>query len=540
MPEVPILLLILGGSLAVWLRMRPRIQYPWSIAHDTYFHLFAADEIRENGMRVFKHFKYSALPQRYAYPFLYHYFLAAFPSKIRPYAERFTGAFFDGLNLLILTFGLWMATPNVPEDLRWQFIVCVVLMVAFSPLLLRLGYGPRAYHGSPRVFGQTLYSAHLFFAWIAINNQSWVWAAASAALAGTQFISSKFSLQVLVFFAFLFSALWGWGYPLIVCVGFLGAALLTRGHSLRILTSQIRNMRYYFLHLQRSWLFKDKNFNQTLPSYVKRAYGEIAGFIKGVSSWKQFSKWLFEESFFLHIAITAMPFVLISPFLISSCPQWIAPSTWAFWQTWACAGLVWFVLTKWKYLLFIGEAERYLEYSIMPCIMIVSAWVVFGQGPIYLVGTIALALYLLFSLYAAFYMQGAYSRQYGPLEKQHAELGAFFETANAFQPGIILAIGDFWQAYTFSNQPILTLMAGYDGKIVTEKVFQDIFADYPFPNPDILTLQKTYGIRYVFSNRSNFEVYQSRVMKVNPEAAGCMKMVHESSTYVLAELRPLA
>jgi hypothetical protein len=172
--------------------------------------------------------------------------------------------------------------------------------------------------------------------------------------------------------------------------------------------------------------------------------------------------------------------------------------------------------------------------------MIVAAWVVFGHGPLYFVGTIALALYLLFSLYAAFYMQGAYSRQYGPLEKQHAELGAFFETANAFQPGTILAIGDFWQAYTFSNQRILTLMAGYDGKIVTEKVFQDIFADYPFPNPDILTLQKTYGIRYVFSNRSNFDIYQSRVMTINPEAAERMKIVHESSTYVLAELVPLA
>ncbi|MBK9801173.1 MAG: hypothetical protein IPP56_16115 [Bacteroidetes bacterium] len=98
--QLILLLLILVFCFA--LRAYPRVRLKYGIASDSFFHLKHAADIRADHMQVFYELKNSVIKIVYSYPYLYHWLLALFSDRTRPWAERFTGAFFDTFNVLII------------------------------------------------------------------------------------------------------------------------------------------------------------------------------------------------------------------------------------------------------------------------------------------------------------------------------------------------------------------------------------------------------------------------------------------------------
>ncbi len=65
--------------LCFFLRAFPRLRLKNIFLSDTYFHLYCAEIIRDNGFRLPEKFSKVILNHAYTYPFGYHFFLSLFP-----------------------------------------------------------------------------------------------------------------------------------------------------------------------------------------------------------------------------------------------------------------------------------------------------------------------------------------------------------------------------------------------------------------------------------------------------------------------------
>lgn len=524
------MILVSIAALTFIIRAFPRILLPHVYGSDTYFHLHAARLIRQNGFRLPATWDRLFYGEVYDYPFLYHWLLALFPEKSRLWAERFTGAFFDTCNVvMIYLFTRWL-TDEFSLAAGEHIALWAALLFSLSPATLRLSAGPRAYNGSPRVMGQALVMLHTLASFAALTTGhplAFVVSIVGGALTVT---SAKFANQVLLFFAPLFALFFDIRYSLLLLSSVGAAILITRGHAWAILSAQVKHSIFYFKYLQhdnlasrfRSLLTYWNNLKEAVTS---RRLGNVVG-------------WYFAETFFSHVLLTVYPHLFLLLFFlpkILSNPSLIQ----RFMLIWAFAGIICALLTRLPALRFLGESERYLEYSMFSGLFLFAEHAL-NQNAVFL-----LYGYLAYSLAAAIYYQYKFNRKFKTLNDNYQTDLALFEALNQRPKGVIQPINIFhWQALYLTQHPVLSIgPAGFrkGSQLIAYEEYKRVFGTYTFPPPDFATVWKEFDIRYLISSPAHLEEYRTKIIHNPTHFDNSVETILASDTIVILEVKkPLA
>lgn len=346
-----------------WIRSNSKYGY----TSDVYFHMAYVDLIKKNGFRWKESFDLVALPHINSYPFGFHLILA-FLNKFLSLAwlERVVSPFIEVLNVLLLYF-----IASFVFELAHLESLLAGLIYVFTPAMMSTRIGPRAYNGAPRVFGQFLYLLHIcIFMLLVDTDMPLVLKYSLVGISATPILlSSTFGTQVLLFFglalfipfplysislvvAYLFGDLITWGKVTMLIKG-------TFEHS-KSYSKVISGTRFVFVKWHMSFLYNYKKLLLFLIKLNFRSFLEYY-FLKTKNK--------------LHILIFHLPVFGIALMYVAFNlnPQFIneLESKDLIVLVILIASFLVFILTSFYKLLFLGEAERYLEFALpMSCIFI--------------------------------------------------------------------------------------------------------------------------------------------------------------------------
>ena len=514
-----ILLLAVGFIL----RALPRCLRPNALNSDTYFHLFMARVLRENGFRLPRQFSQVVLRHDFTYPTLYHLFLALFPLKIRLWVERLSGAIFDTLAAVIVYAGAsWLVESGSLSPAADQLPLWTLALFVFAPPLLRIGSGPRVYSGTPRVAGEMLYLLHILAVYFAWAEQSPLALAVGLLAGALMFLTAKFANQALVFFGLFFCLFVAYQYAFVIAGSFLLALLLSRGYAWQVVTGQVKHLIRYYKFVQVVYLYPHQ---RTLPKYLKSCAYHALNFVR--LRWGAALRWYFhDESYFLHLLLTVnTPFIIA---LLGGLRPARSNETLWFLYIWCAAALTWFFLTKTRRMLFLGEGERYLEFAVFPSLFL--GLVILLPGHAWWVYA-----WLGYSWVTAVFYLGQYLKT---TSDSFNETEALFTTLRHMRPGVILPLGSFhWQTLYRSSFPVITRIGNPNEALIPRAESELLFGNQPYPSDRFGEILERYNVSYVLTDQAHLSHYRQQILKDPHIFDDAVELVCEASSLMLFRVK---
>lgn len=486
-PLIFIVVILLG----IFLRIFPRLLRQCVIDSDTVYHLLAAEQIRNNRFRVPQYLQGFILQMPYTYPPLFHYFLALMPKHRRERVEPFLGALIDTLHILTVSLILWQASQLAGFFSGWQIgLMSMVSMLTFLTYPALLNATPlRVYMGTPRPVGEWLFSVTMFSLWIYSMTGCWVWFVFAVLATALLLLCSKFAAQVFVFSS-VFMAAWIGRVDtlLLIPLGLLTAILISKGHYLKVLEGQVQHSIFYQRYIIKSHPIKERNqFRDLLqlPGEIFRNPNKVF-------------QTLYEKNTFSAL-------LLRNPYLLLVVYFWLLfPSVFLnefrFLSGWLLSCILAFVVTSLRPFLFLGEAERYVEYAVPAMSVLISAFLVeYG-------GKASWLIWLTMVIYSVIFAVGNHLILIRRCDKQKRE-----ELCQAIM----------WLSQLPENHRILPIPAHFLGRMIAKEThhqalffsdnlnekflsgeeFLRIFPQYPFPNTDLEYFIKRYRIDLVICEK---------------------------------------
>jgi len=227
-----------------------------------------------------------------------------------------------------------------------------MLLGTFSITMLKISTGPRVYSFTPRVFGEYFVFLFLIGMHIYFLNGNLLFLGMSMLFGGLALNSSTFASQVLLLFSLSLSIVLQTFIPLGMFIMSIVMAILTsKGHYINIVTQQLKYSSKYATYGQFNHPgVKDRNkisryiqfFKEVINRKLKNAYGIFIHDLIFLN--------VFYKSFDVILLIVCLPWLAeFDPFLSAI----------------AIAAIATFLLTSFKPFLFLGEADRYLEYIVI-------------------------------------------------------------------------------------------------------------------------------------------------------------------------------
>ena len=329
---------------------------------DTWYHMMLAEEIRQNNHKLPKKISRFLLSDSITYPPLFHILLSYLTKRQRIAIEPFLGGIFDGL----VGVGLFF-TAYVLIDLDLKTSLFVSLLFVFSPYALGSGYGPRATLGTPRVFGQFLFFVSLLMLLQFLATGDYLYVIAAIALGSLIFLASMFSSQAYVFILIIWSTVLLSAVPLFVlCGSYLLSLLISGGQTwnsskghvlhLRIMAKTFWKGRFLSEHIQQRNRLSDlRNLPKQLFTSLKKNY---------------FLFYVRNTFLIVLFQIPVVSFYVYSRFDNSSLLTGSALIHLS--DTFVGSAILVFIAVSTRPLLFLGEAERYIEHVSPFCCLFVG------------------------------------------------------------------------------------------------------------------------------------------------------------------------
>lgn len=494
----------------------PRLQAPFAYSSDTYFHLFLAREIRANHFRVPRQIKRIILPHESTYPFGYHYVLAALPEPARLWAERLTGAAADTLALAVVVL---FSVAALPAGTSGRTIGLTAALFALSPGYLRLASGPRAYWGSPRPVGQLLYLVHAACAYIALSSGEWSWLLPSVIAGALIVLTSKFSAQVMLFFGLGLGGFVDWSYALAAFLALVLALLLSGRSGAKVISGHYKHSRFYFRHLQQIFV---QSHARGLREYSRSTRDAWLTLIRN-HQWRPLVHWLLGDTFSLHVFVFVFTPVALA--LGLALVQDNYSELEHFLLVWCAVALVCMVLTRWRPLMFLGDAERYLEYALLPAIVLTCLWA--PAELVWLLFAYSLACALYYSRSALQLSSAAHLRFIASEES--------FRLLDRLPPGNVMPLGSFhWQVLYRCRHDVLTIGGNIDDDLLSVEEFDLVYGNFPYPSDRFRQIVARYDVRYVVTDEAHLSHYVRSILKRDePLLTNANRLAHTGGVLVL-------
>lgn len=341
--------------LLVLSRASYRIIAPRHIDGDTYDNLLQIRDMREKGHRRPKRPTSVVTSGEYAYPHFVLWVLSFLPERVLLLVERYFSAISD---LLLAGIILSLVPLEVIEPSSGVLSLMIFL---FTPQFMRPDL-PNGIGLSQRKPGLLLASASLLFFYFWVTSGETIHLAVAVLLGGVMILTSKFSLQ-----AFTFVCI---GLGVVVspaAIGLLVAAvatalLLSRGDYLRILKGHLQHLYDYATTKQY------KRFDHRFPNPV----AWLRGLVRARSAGDVFGL-VYENRFAMALLNTPFIIAVLGAYGIAIWNNTnIGFGVPLIFHVWTITTIICFVMISMPHLLFIGLAERYLEYGIIPSVVIIT------------------------------------------------------------------------------------------------------------------------------------------------------------------------
>lgn len=470
--------------LSFILRILPRIILKDSWNYDTYFHMSMSRIIRKNNYIVPQRKEQISLPDRIVYPWLFHWILAFVPYKHLYLAEKISSATIDLIHIALAM----LVTYNFTNDNN--IYLWVGLYMALSPSFLRVGIGPRAYNATPRVLSQLLlmifFSSLLFY----YQEHNYIFFISATVSACLTLLSSKFGIQVL-FLISISLIFFGYLIPIAsVLFALLLSLLLFKDFIPKMLTAHFISMKYYFTTLIKNF-HALREQKACVTCYIKR--------IKQNFLTTKMLNWFMMDQYPLHIIIFFMPQIWII-FLYQD--NISANFDFIYWTI--ISSLIIFLLILIPKLSFIGEAERYLEHTVL--FQLILFIVMFKDNNI-LLYSMLLWYILCYTQYLRLYIR--YSKKANNIPKQLAPL---LETIDV-KSNILYPLGSYnWILLFYLKNAKSCYPSTAWNTVIPKKDLEELVGNYPYPGVSLQELMKKFGITHIVTDEISYKNYQNKVL----------------------------
>jgi len=340
----------LSRSVYTWL-------VPDAIDRDAYAHMLYVRDIKANGHRIPDHPRQVETSGTYAYPFLLHWLLSFLPLRWLPTLDRYFSPLSD------VAFGLlFLALLPLGVGDPWLVLLGLAVFLV-TPQFVRPDL-PNAIGLSSRKPGLLLTTASVlaFTRWLTEGSAMLL---AVALLAGAAvFLSSKFSVQALLFVSLGLATVSVLALGYVVAAALL-AVVLSGGSYVAVARSHVAHLSEYALIKQHK-IFEPVRLN---PVGIVREVDDLDDLFRALYN-NRLVRPLVNNPFAIAVGVTVVAQVWTGRDLDVPVVYWV-------WIG-ACVGA--FVLTSLPSMLFLGKAERYLEYAFLPAVVVLGAGVrTFGR-----------------------------------------------------------------------------------------------------------------------------------------------------------------
>jgi hypothetical protein len=519
---IPILL------VAFTLRILPRFRIKYAYTGDTYAHMYLARVIRENNFRIPSKIPGVILDHSHTYPYLYHLLLSFFNERSRAQFERISSALFDSISILILYFFAdWLS--NHYEIVNSSYLgLWLAILLAFSPPLLMVSRGPRAYRGTPRVFGQTLYFLHITTFFYYFSSGNYFALIVSIFASALIFITAKFGVQVLVLFGIFFSIFFTPAYLLYLALAYTLAYIISSGRVLKVTEGQIRYNEFYVQLMKTKGTLKGFVSDWLeLKVFLARLKRNFLSALKGNLS--SFLSWIFSERYFVYFLIIAFPQIIFLIFVLNDIALDITLRV--FLITWFSASLFWFILTSFNYLRFLGQGERYLEYG-LPASLLLSLFYLMENGLEYIiVGFLAYSV-IVYVIHFKIFINNNRVRN----DNYHADQKVF-DFLKSQKKGIVLPIHNEWETLYKTQFPMLFYGSNIDLRKISIKEFNSIYHNMHSPGANLHELVERFNVKYIISSHAHLKEYVDEVLGNSTLFNDITEKLVESNNFILFKIK---
>jgi len=330
---------------------------------DSHGHLYRAKELKAQRKGPFGSIKLKVVGSTYnSVPYLWHWIIGFFSITFINKHQKYWNPFLDSLFAILIYFiSLNLGLSNNEAVLSYGLYL-------FTPMWFsRLAIGPRINSFTPRLSGEIAGNLFFIVTCLPIDAPYWVLLILGVLFASYVLASSKFGIQVLFFITPIVSVfLLSWFPIFTLAIAFVIILIASKGKFLKSLKQQINHLKNYFL-----------------INLSKEVYASTRNMFDEEYKLKTDEKLL---NYFLRLLVLLtlrnsytgvlikLPLLWISFVFLLLAPDLNILDL--YWEPVAAALVVYF-LTNIPKLLFLGEAERYLNY--VAFFIILSTVMIFGS-----------------------------------------------------------------------------------------------------------------------------------------------------------------
>lgn len=470
-------------------RIFPRLFCPEARGKDAYYHLLAARRIRENGFQFPQTLDEFLLPGIYDYPPLFHYLLAFFPQSWHLEIERWTSAVFDAMHsIVVYVFSIYcLREAHLIQDPA-SIALWISTLFILSPSLTSVGTGPRAYQGTPRTLGELFFMLSISCSIIHFLDGGLIFLLGAGLFGGFLLLTSKFGAQVFLFFHIVFFLCFRQATWLMVpLISLLFACLFSWGHYKDIFLGHWEHCQYYRKAISRRfYMVTNKNRWADLKTLLRNFYR---------APYKAAKTVLMDNTYIL--LVIKNPQLLYVFFLLLT-KRYTPNNVSVFLLVWIGAGLLAFCLTSLRPFLFLGEADRYLEYVLFPQFLLITMSG-YAFPFFYWMAGYEILLYGIFV--AGFVYQ--YSQKAKDLP-EFEEMVSFIRSEESIHRILPIYINDAIQIAYESGKGIAHFPGNFRERFFPLQEFLFFYDKvYPFPNENLRVLMGLYGYEVIYFSQKD-------------------------------------
>ena len=437
----------------------PRWISPGTRESDPMGHYLGIKEFKKNKHKIPKKYKQTICPGKFEYPYLMYYILSYLPKKsLRKIGDYISPFFFSLNSLLIFVFTYYyMNNPTTA--------LLASLIYSTTPLLLMQGEG--IFNISQRPVARLFFNISYLCMVIFISSKNYTFFFISILFASLIFITARFALQVLVFTSIIISIMtlkiW---FLLLLILSFLVAIAISEARIITLIKAYILNSYFFYKVLAKDYLGKRNKLKDVLILPIDL-----------IKDPKKAAHTFLSNNSYL-ILLTHMPTIILFFWLINKNIIIFKSQILFLLLIWFVSTLILFLLTSLKPLLFLGQAERYVNHALVPFSIILAFMISNSLNKSIVISIIIIFLFELALIILYYYIvitTDKYHKDISDgitwLSKQKKQLKVL---SIPFNLGAEIAYFTHHIAFDFHSYP----RPPYFNK----KIWRHYFTKYPFPN----------------------------------------------------------
>lgn len=291
------------------------------------------------------------------YPPLQHYIIGRFKSKYWPYVGKFLNIVYDLIVGVLVYFMMRFLLKELGAEASMSGLSSLLAVFLFltSPILLPITARMRAI--SARSFGMLLTTLYfLVFGFIQIQS-IWYLLPVALGIGYVIILSSQFALQVYIFFNLLLAVFMVSVVPIIILISSMLVAWIIPNSGARKILKHSWNHKVWYV----------RNRTEGSPAQLRNDIREILKLPLSFLRYPKKALHFCVHNFTVSIALYSAPIIFITGALFIFNPGLMDPlrlNPWLdYFMMLSLASFITFVFTSIPVFGFLGQAERYFEYS---------------------------------------------------------------------------------------------------------------------------------------------------------------------------------